>query len=42
MQIHRSHRFSVPLDLFALDDNLEAAYIVWARAGGSFAPWSCA
>lgn len=41
MQVHRGHRFAVPLDLFALDDNLEAAYIVWERAGGSFAPWGC-
>ncbi|MSQ35795.1 MAG: hypothetical protein EXR63_01445 [Dehalococcoidia bacterium] len=41
MQVHRGHRFPVPLDLFALDDNLEAAYIVWERAGGSFAPWGC-
>jgi hypothetical protein len=41
MQVHRGHRFAQPLDLFVLDDNLEAAFVVWERAGGSFAPWGC-
>ena len=22
--------------------NLEAAFVIWQRAGGSFSPWSCA
>ncbi len=29
------------LDLFDLDDNLMASYIIWVMAGESYSPWSC-